>query len=271
MSPDTPSPHESDLTPRPRLEEAIARLSEAPSLLVVSDFDGTLAGLGPDPLHVPVNQEALAALQALSRLPRTEVAILSGRALTELQQLCPLEPPVHRIGSHGAEPEGTEVGLTREQEETLAAVAEQLEELCRGTECFVEYKPFQRVLHYRPVAGTPLAATIRKQALAVDPHGASVLDGKQIVEFSVATQTKGTWIAAELERLDPDQAVFLGDDATDELGFAALNRAGFAAGGVKVGPGDTQAAVRLADIDAVGEFFSQLAAARRSFHQGQTR
>lgn len=260
----TPRPQHTEPTPRPYLSEAISRCAQAPSLLVVSDFDGTLAGLGPDPLRVPVNQDSLAALQALSRLPRTEVAILSGRALPELQRLCPLEPPVRRIGSHGAEPEGTEVALTRQQEETLAKVAARLEELCEGTECFVEYKPFQRVLHYRPVAGTPVAAKIRREALEIDPHGATVLDGKEIVEFSVATQTKGTWIAAELDRLSPTQTVFLGDDVTDELGFAALNQAGYAAGGIKIGPGKTEAALRLADTDAVGEFLSQLAAERRS-------
>lgn len=54
--------------------------------------------------------------------------------------------------------------------------------------------------------------------------------------------------------------VFLGDDTTDEDGFAALNQPPDL--GVKVGEGATQAALRVPDIAAVTEFLEELAAAR---------
>ncbi len=43
--------------------------------------------------------------------------------------------------------------------------------------------------------------------------------------------------------------VFVGDDRTDEFGFAAVERAGGWA--VKVGPGRTHASYRLRDVAAV--------------------
>lgn len=254
-----------------RLDRRLEDLASAETLLVVSDFDGTLAEFSTDRMAVPVNADSLRALEKLGSLPGTEVAILSGRALEELVQLCPLGPPVRRIGSHGAQPEGERIELSAAQSEALEGITAQLEEICEGTECFVEYKPFQRGLHYRPVAGTPLAEEVHARALGIDAQGARVIDGKFIVEFSVAAATKGTWLAAEVDRRSPAQAVFLGDDATDELGFAALAERGYPAGGIKVGPGATQAALRLGDVGKVGEFLSHLAAARRLYFQERTR
>lgn len=54
-------------------------VATAENLLVVSDFDGTLAGVVPDPSAVPVHRGGLGALARLAGLPDTAVAILSGR------------------------------------------------------------------------------------------------------------------------------------------------------------------------------------------------
>ena len=60
--------------------------------------------------------------------------------------------------------------------------------------------------------------------------------------------------------------MFLGDDLTDEDGFAALDYSP-ADGrvsdvGIKVGDGETAGNHRLADVEAVAEFLTQLADAR---------
>ncbi|MGH8623218.1 MAG: trehalose-phosphatase, partial [Burkholderiales bacterium] len=48
--------------------------------------------------------------------------------------------------------------------------------------------------------------------------------------------------------------VFVGDDATDEYGFAIVNRLG--GHSIKVGPGPSSAAWRLGDAAAVREWLS---------------
>ncbi|CAM3832828.1 trehalose-phosphatase [Corynebacterium frankenforstense] len=237
----------------------VAELAAVDRLLVVCDFDGTLAWHSSDRLNVPVDENAIEALRRLALMPGTDVVILSGRMMAELSEICPLDPPVRKVGSHGAEPEGSENLLTDGQQAALDAITEQLEALCEGNPCFVEFKPFQRGLHYRPVAGTPMAEQMRQAALNIDPHGAHITDGRMIVEFSVSDATKGTWIAAERERLNPDATVFLGDDTTDERGFAVLSENDL---GVKVGEGETKARARVADIPGVAAWLTELADAR---------
>jgi trehalose 6-phosphate phosphatase len=50
---------------------------------------------------------------------------------------------------------------------------------------------------------------------------------------------------------------FFGDDLTDEAGFRVVNQAGGIA--VKVGPGDTVAEWRLADVASVWQWISDIA------------
>ena len=67
------------------LASAVARVAARDHLLVASDFDGTLAPLVDDPARARALPAAEAALVSLATLPRTEVALLSGRSLASLQ------------------------------------------------------------------------------------------------------------------------------------------------------------------------------------------
>ena len=82
--------------------------------------------------------------------------------------------------------------------------------------------------------------------------GLAVQPGKRMVELRPPGGSKGTAIAALMERAPfrTGVPVFLGDDVTDEAGFAAAEEAGGA--GVLVGsPRDTRATHQLADVAAV--------------------
>ena len=242
-------------------------VATAETLLVVSDFDGTLAGIVPDPSAVPVHRGGLGALARLAGLPGTTVAILSGRGREDLRRVCPLRAPVVLAGSHGAESGEHGVTLTYEMAAALESVAAELDSLTRSDgSAYVERKPFQTVFHVAPLAARDpaAAAALLEQARLVYAHGTTVAGGKNIVEFSAATVTKGTWIAAERAHVGAGRTVFVGDDVTDENGFAALGPDDL---GVKVGDGETLAAVRVPDRDAAAEWLTQLAAARAA-HTG---
>lgn len=242
-------------------------VATAETLLVVSDFDGTLAGIVPDPSAVPVHRGGLGALARLAGLPGTTVAILSGRGREDLRRVCPLRAPVVLAGSHGAESGEHGVTLTYEMAAALESVAAELDSLTRSDgSAYVERKPFQTVFHVAPLAARDpaAAAALLEQARLVYAHGTTVAGGKNIVEFSAAAVTKGTWIAAERAHVGAGRTVFVGDDVTDENGFAALGPDDL---GVKVGDGETLAAVRVPDRDAAAEWLTQLAAARAA-HTG---
>lgn len=241
-------------------QKALDHLATAPSLLVVSDFDGTLAGFSHDAMQVPVNHVAMAALQQLTSLPRTRVALLSGRDVQGLIQVSGAAAPMIVAGSHGAESTEGGLVLNEAQQTALSTVTTALEKIAASVPgAFVELKPYHRVLHVIRVADKQQARTALDRALALEIPGAKLAEGKWIAEASVVDFTKGTWITSAQEQYRPSATLFLGDDTTDENGFAALGSQDV---GIKVGAGDTCATVRLESIDRVGQFLSSLAAER---------
>lgn len=239
------------------ITSALARVANAHTLLVVSDFDGTLAGFSTDAMNVPVNRESIAVLMALNELPHTHSAILSGRHLAGLAQVAGDVGAVELVGSHGAE--GIE--LTAEQSAQLHELTTKLEALVDGIDgAFIEHKPVHRVLHYRKVAPEQHEQLVAN-ARALAAEGIHLTHGKCIEEFSVVDVTKGTWITQARDRYQADAVVFLGDDFTDENGMRALGPNDL---GVRVGEGETLAHLRVADLDGVQALLEELLQMRRT-------
>lgn len=239
------------------ITSSLSRVAGAHTLLVVSDFDGTLAGFSTDAMHVPVNRESIGALMELGKLPGTQTAILSGRHLAGLTQVAGEVGEIELVGSHGAEG----IVLTAEQERLLDRVTAELEQLVDGIDgAFIEHKPVHRVLHYRKVA-PELQAELVERARALATDGVHLTHGKCIEEFSVVDVTKGTWISQARERYAANAVVFLGDDFTDENGMRALGPHDL---GVRVGEGETLAHLRVPDTDAVEALLKELLQRRRT-------
>ena len=66
----------------------VRRSRAAASLLVASDFDGTLAPIVSNPADARPLPGAADALRALAELPSTTVALVSGRALWRPARRC---------------------------------------------------------------------------------------------------------------------------------------------------------------------------------------
>lgn len=219
------------------------------------DFDGTLAAIAPRPDAVVVDDwvRPLVA-QAQQRLGGA-VAVVSGRPLAELDALlAPLLLPA--AGVHGVERRDAQ-GRVRVQ---AGAPPDELTELverlaARHDGLLVERKPSALALHYR---ARPELESLCAQAVlaAVHPHRDdwSVLLGKCVVELKPRRAGKGAAVRDFL--VQPPFAgrvpVFVGDDATDEDGFAAVQAVG--GFGVKVGPGPSGARCRLPDPPAVRDW-----------------
>ncbi len=200
------------------------------------DFDGTLVELAetPDAIAVPAGLAPM--LERLRRRLDGRLAIVSGRSLADLERHLPLHG-IAFSGSHGLElqlADGTRLPLSvpiglddvRARVEAFAAAIPGL---------LVEEKPAGIALHYRlapdegPRADAFIAALAKERGLAVQR-------GAMVVELRPTGATKGDAIRAFMT--EPEFAgarpLFMGDDLTDEHGFAAAAALGGA--GILVGP-----------------------------------
>lgn len=242
-------------------EVDLRELITADSLLIALDFDGVLAPLQDDPQTSRMDPDSAAAIDVLARLPRTRVALVSGRDIATLRRLSAVPETVWLIGSHGAEAElgakaelgtgaeldaGAELGagaaaapdpdpdpdLTVEEARMLAAIDAHIvdfEHTLADRDGFpgvrVEAKPYSRTVHTRGL-DPELAATLHDHAAAVsaDYPDIRVIEGHDITELAVKQATKGDGLRLLARAEQPTAMAYFGDDVTDEDAFAALEQ-----------------------------------------------
>lgn len=251
------------------VDKALRELADHETILVGLDFDGVLAPIVADRDAVQPDQDALAALRELSDLPGVAVALVSGRALADLDAHTAMPSSVVLVGSHGAEVgalppwmqaevlDKSALSMTEAKEEQLAEITATLRRIARahpGTE--VEVKPTAAVLHTRNATGRGgTNATDSALEYATTLPEVTVTPGKEVVEFAVVHTSKGVAINALSRASAADAWLYLGDDVTDESVFAQLGGDDV---GVKVGPGDTAADLRIPDTAAARELLQRL-------------
>ncbi len=251
-----------DIDTTPGAREALARrIARAPVLLVACDFDGTLSRIVPRPEDARPLPGAQAALSRLADLPHTHLAVISGRPRDLLSQWLGGVRGLTLVGSHGAEFE-TGLHLAPGQHAAIAAVDEFLSDLvAHAPGALIERKPSGVAIHYRqcePEVGKKL----HEKAMRAPADGLKVREGKAVVEFGVPHGDKGLALSTLRHRFGASHAFFIGDDVTDEDAFAVLSPTDL---GVKIGPGETLAAARVASIDDVLPFLHDIADARAEY------
>ena len=256
------------------LDSALAQFAEVPRLLIASDFDGVIAPIVADRDAVQPDAPSLTALRELSELPGVAVALVSGRALADLDSHTRMPSSVVLVGSHGAEVgalppwmqaevlDKSSLAMTPQKEELLASITATLRRIARahpGTE--VETKPTAAVLHTRNAKGRgSINATESALEYAMTLPDVTVTPGKEVVEFAVVPTSKGVAVDTLARASAADAWLYLGDDVTDESVFAQLGESDL---GVKVGAGDTAARLRIADTEAVRGVLQRLLELRR--------
>jgi trehalose 6-phosphate phosphatase len=226
------------------------------------DFDGTLVELAetPDAIRVPGALRPL--LERLSRRLEGRLAIVSGRAVADLDLYVGV-PDLIVAGSHGLElrradgsrsapPAVESLGMARDAVAGFAADRAGL---------LVEDKPAGIALHYRraPDRESEVAAFMADLGART---GLAVQTGKMVAELRPPGPSKGDALIALMA--EPPFAgahpVMVGDDVTDENAFEAAAKLGGA--GILVGPPrETAAAWRLDDVAAVGRWLREAASA----------
>jgi trehalose 6-phosphate phosphatase len=225
------------------------------------DFDGTLVELADTPDGVSIPTGLRPALERLRQKLDGRLAIISGRSLVDLKRHLPLHG-VAFSGSHGLElqlADGTRLPLS---------VPLGLDEMCQAVEEFaakigggllVERKPAGIALHYRlaPVEAERVEAFMARLAKKT---GFALQHGAMVAELRAHGATKGDALKAFMTEPPFANArpVFVGDDLTDEDGFAEAAALGGA--GVLVGPPRPSAArYGLESVKAVADWLRSAA------------
>jgi trehalose 6-phosphate phosphatase len=230
----------SDLSPPPDL------LRDASLFL---DFDGTLVELAERPDSVHVDARLVKLVEQLHERLEGRVALISGRSAARVRAL--LRADVLIVGSHGMEfmaRDGTPAPI--EKPAALVEVEQAMSRLAGSNPgTLVEVKPLGVALHFRRCPSAEAACVSLASSLA-EMHDLDLQPGKMMIEVRAPGGDKGT--AIRILMREPDMAgtrpVFMGDDLTDEPGFAAAAELGGT--GILVGERRESAAIyRLDGVD----------------------
>ena len=241
------------------LLEAVADLAARARILVVSDFDGTIAPIVSNPSDARPDPRAVQALRQLSTRSGVDVAILSGRPVAELFELAGPLPGVTLIGEHGSDPGQDDHPLPSVVDDLVGELQEIADDVPGS---WIEVKRWSVAFHYRNAREAHAEMAVRR--LMVGPaqgEGVVVRHGKKVVELHLTSRSKGDAVTEMIEGTGAEAVLYIGDDVTDETVFSRLQPDDV---GVKVGQGETAASYRVADIGEVVELLKFLAQRRNS-------
>lgn len=217
------------------------------------DVDGTLIDFADSPGGAHVDDALLGLVARLHHACGGALALVSGRTLADLEQrLGSVRIPL--AGQHGLErrdaagrrhAHATPPAAKRELRHRLDAL------VARHPGLLLEDKGLTLALHYRraPALAAWLHRLLAGWVAAAD--GLQLQKGKRVLEIKPTGFDKGSAIA-EFMAEAPFRGrapVFIGDDVTDEHGFARVNL--LDGHSIKVGAGRTAARYRLPDVAAV--------------------
>ncbi|GAA2892403.1 trehalose-phosphatase [Microbacterium esteraromaticum] len=252
-------------------DPAVAAIARTDRLLVALDFDGTASELVAEPMSARAIPAVKRALADLAALPQTTVAFISGRSLVHLREIAEHDDDsaVVLAGSHGAQywypGEGEADADAADPERMLRdTLLEELGPLLAdypGIE--LESKTFGIGIH-----GRPARPEVERAAFAaVDEVFARRArhwrrrTGDRILEYSSRDEGKDTAISVLRERTGATGILFAGDDVTDEDALRVLGDGDL---GVRVGPGETAAALRVESPQQIAELLEVIASERAS-------
>jgi trehalose 6-phosphate phosphatase len=209
---------------------------------------------------VRVEPETKDLLHGLHLATGGALALISGRSLRDLDLLFP-RAALPAAGQHGLERRNDRGHVWRlhVSSDSMSLARARLAALAsRYRALVVEDKGLSLALHFRaaPQLERLVHDTVRS-IVAELGDGYVVQTGKLVVELRPVGADKGEAIAAFMSEV-PFRGrvpVFIGDDATDEHGFAVVNAMG--GHSLKVGDGATIARWRVPDVQAVERWLTR--------------
>lgn len=244
-------------------------VSDAPTVALLLDYDGTLAPFHVDRLKAVPAPGAAEAISAIRDGSETIVALVSGRPVAELLTLMP-DPGVTIIGTHGFEVRdpGKDIATARITDEQASL----LDRAFIDASKFVgkqrtERKAATVAAHFRGldrIDARQFQSNILERWLSY--ADTAIVEVRQFnggVEMRALGRHKGSAVAEFLDR-HPESTlpVYVGDDETDEDAFRAVKRRG--GFGIRVGDlsKETEASGSLKTCEDVVNFLHSWIGAR---------
>lgn len=189
------------------------------------DVDGTLLEIEKHPDLVSADDRLLKLLNRLSDVYDGAVALISGRSLQKLETI--FNPLTLAAGAtHGLELRLPDGSVRYVGHAPPPAVVDRLAEFTRRHRLLLEQKPLSVGVHYR--ARPELESLVKETVENIHAELGDefrLMHGKMVVEILPAAADKGTAIGAfmQMPPFAGRRPVFVGDDMTDEDGFAVVN------------------------------------------------
>jgi trehalose 6-phosphate phosphatase len=217
-----------------------AAVRAAPHVLLLADYDGTLAAIVGRPEDAVLSAGTRRKLEALARKTEISTGVISGRQLSELKAIVAIEG-VYYAGNHGLEIEGPGLDYISPGAEAarpvIAALGRQLAEALQNIAgVIIQEKDFSVSVHYRLAPDKEDIVTDAVKRITgpyIDRGEIIVYPMKRVWEIrppldwdkGQAVMFIGQHIkdALKIGRL---LTIYLGDDTTDEDAFRVLHRPG---------------------------------------------
>ncbi len=246
------------------MQENVVAYDHPPDLTVHTalflDVDGTLVEIAAQPHEVVLTPELKPVLRQLQGVLDGAIALVSGRSIADVDRLCaPMYFPV--AGQHGIErrdAQGRYHVLQESNPDFEQARNWMMHQASKHPGLLLEDKGLSIALHYRNAP--ELAGQVKDWMWRImDRLGGRyhLQEGKMVMEIRPIGMDKGRAIAAFMDEAPfrGRHPVFIGDDLTDEDGFAMINQLkGYS---IKVGPGPTGARFRMPTPAAVASWLYQ--------------
>jgi len=217
------------------------QLRDARHILLLTDYDGTLTPIVERPELANLTESTRLVVEALARLYKFRVGVISGRALADLKDKVGIRGIIY-AGNHGMEIEGPGISFVNPLAEEFRPILRIVHYVLSRTlgrirGVIVEDKGLSLSVHYRLVEEDKTEEV--KNTFQRIAGGAQVLgkiritSGKKVYEVRPAVAwDKGKAIKLLMKRYSKGGRksgllpIYLGDDLTDEDGFRVIENYG---------------------------------------------
>lgn len=249
--------------------EDVSRRLAGRHVLLLTDFDGTLADLTPTPDEATMTDSVRLEFAAIAAHEAVTTGVVSGRRADDVRaRTAPMADYV--AGLHGLEILGPNVAFTHPAlASAVPLVADLLERAshalawCPGL--VLENKTYALTCHVRGVRPTDAARALAQFTALAEPDVAAhrlrllhAADAREVLPAAEWNKGRAVmWIRSRVMLIDRPALLYLGDDRTDEDAFNVLEEGDVAIG---VGGRPPASAIdwRLAGPASVGRFFARL-------------
>ncbi|MBU4141180.1 MAG: trehalose-phosphatase [Candidatus Omnitrophica bacterium] len=213
------------------------KLLRARHILLCADFDGTITPIKPRPKEAKLGEGIRLLLRKISKRRPFIVGIISGRALKDIEEKVGVKGLIF-AGNHGLEIAYKKKNFiypaAKRYVPLISQIARSLKKrLAPFSGAILEEKNLSLSLHYRLVKREKLPRLKEIFFRIIRPYLAAqkikLTYGKKVWEVRPPIEwDKGRAVLWLTQRLGPGRAftIYIGDDATDEDAFRAVNKIG---------------------------------------------